>query len=110
CKIALPQHIELLAIDDSDLQEDAEYQGLMHFSGTIANNANFAQAYPLLELTLTDTADQPLLRKILSPGEYLPADANLKQGIAAGEETRVRLNLTIKDTAVAGYRVFIAYP
>ncbi|HEX5538570.1 MAG TPA: DUF3426 domain-containing protein [Methylophilaceae bacterium] len=110
CKIALPQQIELLTIDDSDLQEDAEYQGLMHFSSTIINNAQFAQAYPLLELTLTDTADQPLLRKIFPPSEYLPAGANLKQGITAGEEVRVRLNLTIKDTAVAGYRVFITYP
>lgn len=109
CEVGLPRQAELLAIDDSDLQEDAEYQGLMHFSGTIINNAAYAQAYPLLELTLTDVADQALLRRIFSANEYLPADADLSAGIAAQAELRVQLNLAISEAPVVGYRVFIAY-
>ena len=73
CTVELPRQIELLAIDDSDLQEDAERQGLIRLTSTIINNAAFAQAYPLLELTLTDTYDKPVLRHAFTPREYLPA-------------------------------------
>lgn len=109
CSVELPQQADLLAIDDSDLQEDAEYQGLMHFSSMIINNAAFAQAYPLLELTLTDVNDQALLRRSFSASEYLPHGTNIKAGLAPGQGVRVKLNLTVSDAPVAGYRVFITY-
>lgn len=109
CKVELPRQADLLAIDDSDLQEDAEYQGLIHFSSMIINNAAFPQAYPLLELTLTDVTDQPLLRRTFSASEYLPTGTDLKAGLAPKHEVRVKLNLTASDAPVAGYRVFITY-
>lgn len=109
CKVQLPQEVDLLAIDDSDLQEDSEYQGLMHFSSMIINNATFAQAYPLLELTLTDVADQPLLRRTFSASEYLPAKTDLQSGLAPGQSVRIKLDLTVSGSAIAGYRVFITY-
>jgi len=110
CTVELPKQIELLAIDDSDLQEDAKYQGLIHLSSTIINNAAFAQAYPLLELTLTDTYDKPVLRHAFTPREYLPAGTDISKGLAAGEEIRINLALTASGEAVAGYRVFVTYP
>jgi predicted Zn finger-like uncharacterized protein len=110
CTVELPKQIELLAIDDYDLQEDAKRQGLIHFSSTIINNAAFAQAYPLLELTLTDADDKPVLRHAFTPREYLPAGTDISQGLAAGEELHVSLALTASGEAVAGYRVFVTYP
>ena len=110
CQVPLPRQAELLAIDDSDLQEDAEYQGLLRFSSAIVNKAAFTQAYPLLELTLTDVADQPLLRRIFKPQEYLPAGTDIDAGLAANEEIRIELALSVGDTPLAGYRAFITYP
>lgn len=110
CKIELPSNPDLLAIDDSDLQEDAERQGLIRLSSTLINRAPYAQAYPLLELTLTDTDDKPLLRRTFTPSEYLPADSKISNGIAAGEEIHIKLALTAGDVPVAGYRVFVTFP
>lgn len=110
CQVPLPRQAELLAIDDSDLQEDAEYQGLLRFSSAIVNKAAFTQAYPLLELTLTDVADQPLLRRIFKPQEYLPAGTDIAAGLAANEEIRIELALSAGETPLAGYRAFITYP
>jgi predicted Zn finger-like uncharacterized protein len=109
CKLALPQHADLLTIDDSDLQEDAEREGLIHLSATLINNAPFVQAYPLLELTLTDKYDKAVIRRPFSAAEYLPG-VNTTGGIPPGEELRVRLALTVTDDAVAGYRLFVTYP
>lgn len=108
CTISLPQHAELLSIDDSDMQEDAERVGVIHLSATLINNAPFTQAYPLLELTLTDAYDKPVIRRALTVAEYLPGQDS-SQGILPGETVQIRLALTAGDTEVAGYRMFVTY-
>lgn len=109
CSIDLPKKIESIVIDDSDIQEDAEHAGLMRLSTTLINRADFNQAYPNLELTLTDVDDKPKLRRIFKPQEYLPANTNIAQGLAAGEELKVKLAMTTQGIVVAGYRVFVTY-
>lgn len=110
CTVELSRQIDLLTIDDSDLREDAERQGLIHLSSTIINNAPFAQAYPLLEFTLTDTYDKPVLRHAFAPREYLPTGTDISKGLAAGDKVHINLALTASGEAVAGYRVFVTYP
>lgn len=110
CTVGLPKNADQLVIDDSDLQEDAEHQGLIHLSSTLINHAPFAQAYPLLELTLTDTNDKPLLRRSFTPSEYLPTRTDISKGIPPDEEIHIKLALTADDAPVAGYRVFVTYP
>jgi predicted Zn finger-like uncharacterized protein len=110
CKVELPKDISLLLIDDSDLQEDAEHEDVIRLSTLLINNAPFAQAYPLLELTLTDKNDRPVLRRAFTASEYMAKGSDLDAGIPAGEELQIKLALTSGDIDVSGYRVFIAYP
>ena len=109
CTIELPKKIEFIIIDDSDIQEDADYKGLMRLSSTLINQANFNQAYPKLELTLTDVEDKPKLRRIFTPKEYLPEHADISKGLAPGEEVKIRLAMTTQGESVAGYRVYVSY-
>lgn len=110
CTVDLPQDITKLVIDDSDLQEDAEHEGVIRLNTVIINNAEFAQAYPLLELTLTDRNDRPVLRRAFTANEYLAKEVNLEAGIPGGEELQIKLALTSGDVNVSGYRVFVTYP
>jgi hypothetical protein len=109
CTVELPRQEKLLAIEDSDLQDDPEHEGVLVLVSLINNLAPYAQAYPLLELTLTDTFDKPVLRRTFTPQEYLSKDVALAQGIAAGGELHVRLNLGVAGTKPAGYRLIIKY-
>jgi predicted Zn finger-like uncharacterized protein len=109
CTIDLPKQIELIVIDDSDMQEDAEYSGLMRLTSTLINQAGFNQAYPNLELTLTDTEDIPKLRRIFKPNEYLPKNTDIAKGLAASEEIKVKLAITTAGELVAGYRLAVNY-
>lgn len=109
CKVELPMNADLIVIDDSDLQEDVDRQGLIHLYATLINTADHAQAYPLLELTLTDVNDKPLLRRVFKAEEYLPAGANIKRGVLSNEEINIKLSLTASGEAVAGYRLFVTY-
>jgi predicted Zn finger-like uncharacterized protein len=109
CEIALPKNLDLLTIDDSDMQEDENYQDVIKFTSLLINNANYAQAYPNIELTLTATDDQPVLRKIIQPSEYLKTNTDVAAGLSAREEVRVHLAINVKDLAVTGYRVLLVY-
>lgn len=109
CEVNLPKNLDLFTIDDSDMQEDEQYKDVIKFSSLLINNANHVQAYPNVELTLTDTAEQPVLRKLISPGDYLAANANVAVGIGPRDEVRINLAINVKDIAVAGYRVLLVY-
>jgi predicted Zn finger-like uncharacterized protein len=109
CEIPLPRNLDLLSIDDSDMQEDDSHQNIIKFSSILANNARFTQAYPNIELTLTSTDDEPVLRRIVKPNEYLKAGTDIYAGLGSREEMRVQLAINVKDLAVAGYRVQLVY-
>jgi predicted Zn finger-like uncharacterized protein len=109
CQVELPKNADLIAIDDSDLQEDADRRGLIHLYLSIINHAEYSQAYPLLELTLTDTYDKPLMRRTFKPEEYLSTGSDQKPGIAAKQAVRIKLSFTTDNHAIAGYRLFLTY-
>lgn len=109
CDIPLPRHGDLVSIESSDLQVDAARGGLLALSATLKNRAPYAQSWPLLELTLTDVRDQAVLRRVLTPADYLPASAD-PAAFPPNGEAGVRLWLEAKDVAAAGYRLYVFYP
>jgi len=110
CSVDLPRDIDQLVIYDSDMQEDADHQGVIHLSSSLINHQPYAQAYPLLELSLTDTRDKVVMRRTFTPAEYLPADRNATNGIPPNDEIRIKLSITAGDVVTAGYRVYVTYP
>ncbi|HWU34240.1 MAG TPA: zinc-ribbon and DUF3426 domain-containing protein [Methylovorus sp.] len=109
CTIELPKDASKLVIDDANLLEDSEYEGLLVLTSTLVNQAQHVQAYPRLELTLTDANDQPVLRRTFKPAEYLPAGVVQENGIAAGKELPIKLLITADHQNVSGYRLFVNY-
>jgi len=109
CEIDLPKNLDFFVLDDSDMQEDYEHKNVIKFSSQLINNAPYAQAYPNIEVTLTDTADQPVLRRTIKPSEYLTSEINVDAGINSGEELRIKLSINVADIAVAGYRILLLY-
>jgi predicted Zn finger-like uncharacterized protein len=113
CEVPLPRRPELMSIDSSELQADAKREGLIVLNAVIRNRARFPQDYPALELTLTDEADRPVLRRVLAPTEYLEQarrDELVRQGIAGGTEAVLRVFLDTSRTRATGYRLYLFYP
>ena len=109
CEIKLAQNLNLLTIDDSDMQESDDYEDVISFSSVLINNANYVQDYPNIELTLTDTQDQPVLRKLVTPKEYLTKNIQVEAGMDARQELRLNLVIDASELTVAGYRVLLVY-
>jgi len=105
--LPLPRHVDLVAIEMSDLQSD-KARGLLVLQATLRNRARFDQEWPCLELTLTDTHDEVVSRRVLKAADYLPAKID-PRAFAGNSEVGLRLWLESKQAA-AGYRLFIFYP
>lgn len=113
CEVRLPRRPDLMSIDSSELQADPRRQGIIVLHAVLKNRARFAQDYPALELTLTDDAERPVLRRVLAPREYLEtarAAELLAQGIAPGGEAPLRVYLHSDRPSATGYRLYLFYP
>lgn len=109
CTLNLPADITQLTIDDADMQEHAQREGALVFSSVLINHGTLPQALPAIEITLTNTADQPVIRKRLQPQDYLPAGQDANMGIAPQQELRVNSLLGVNAQQVAGFRVALSY-
>lgn len=114
CDIPLPQRAELMSIESSDLQADSTNPGVMVLSATLRNRAPFAQMPPALELTLTDTQDQPVARRVLTAADYFarsgPALASGNALFPAGAELPVKVFFEASALKATGYRLYLFYP
>ncbi|HWI82666.1 DUF3426 domain-containing protein [Ramlibacter sp.] len=107
CRIGPPRDIDAIAIDSSSfnkLRPDA-----YRLQVTLKNRARTEVAMPALELTLTDSDEQPVLRRVL-----MPADLAARAAIAPASDWSGTVALGVADNAVAGrvagYRVLAFYP
>ncbi len=110
CTLGLPQFSELLSIESSDLQADPNRPGLIVLTAILRNRAPFTQAYPMLELTFTDTQDHMVARRVFTAAEYLASNANPNNGMQANSEFTTKLYIDSDDLKPAGYRLFLFYP
>jgi predicted Zn finger-like uncharacterized protein len=108
--IPLSRHAELISIETSDLQADPTRSNLLILQATLRNRAGYAQAYPLLELSLTDTLDSPIARRVFQPTEYLSPQPPPGQAFPANTDIAVRLWVEAREINAAGYRLYVFYP
>jgi len=110
CDLPLPRRIELMSIEASDLQADTNNSNVMVLSATLKNRAAFEQQLPLLELTLTDAQDQPVVRRVLAAQDYLGKNAAAKTGFAANTEIAIKVFIEGSQVKATGYRLYLFYP
>jgi len=107
CRISAPRQIEALAIESSSFTSVKPGVYVLH--AVLKNAVPLELATPALEISLTDTQDQALLRKVL-----LPMDVFGKPQISGSSELSVNLPLGVQSDAVvtkiAGYKLLAFYP
>jgi predicted Zn finger-like uncharacterized protein len=131
CRVGPLRQIEAIVIDSSSFNKVNE-AGVYRLNFALKNTGAAAVAMPSLEVTLTDSQDQPMLRSVLAPGQFGAGSAGGL--LAAGAEFSGVLNLQLATNAtpldstptnlmpsnaaaspsaamrVAGYRLLAFYP
>jgi predicted Zn finger-like uncharacterized protein len=110
CEVGLPAKVSLVGIEASDLHPDNEHPGRLGLTATLKNRAPFAQQFPHLELTLTDTADKAIARKVMAPADYLPRRTAFAEGMPPNADIMVVVGIDPGEMAASGYRLYLFYP
>lgn len=108
CTVSPLRNIEAITIDSSSFVKLREDAYSLNF--TLKNTAATALALPAIELTLTDSLDQAIVRRV-----FLAPELGFKLAtLAAGFEWPASLALAVTSTdlprPVAGYRLIAFYP
>lgn len=109
CSMALPRDAGAITIETSDLNRQPAGDDMFVLSATLINAAPTAQAYPHLELTLTNAQDKAVVRRVFAPEEWL-ATAPPDTGFGAHSELAVEVNFAAQGVNAAGYRLYAFYP
>lgn len=110
CSLPLAQDADSMSIETSELKIDPDHPKMLVVVAALRNRARFPQAYPALELTLTDAQDATVSKRKIMPDEYLARGADVAAGIAPNAEVTVRLSVGADDGRAAGYRLYLYYP
>jgi predicted Zn finger-like uncharacterized protein len=116
CVIEPFKNIDAFKIDSSSFQKsqqtsaDTTQGENFALKLAIKNNTELAVAMPAVELTLTDTNDKPVLRRVLLTKELgFSGDTLSANGDWTGTVAVVVMPSSTK-TAISGYRVLLFYP
>jgi predicted Zn finger-like uncharacterized protein len=108
CRVELPAQIENLAIETGELQ--ALGSNVYSLTTQLRNQGTLVQAWPNIELALTDANDKPLLRRVFTPAEYLAPATRAGTGFAARAEQPVKLHFQLDQLKPSGYHLAVFYP
>jgi predicted Zn finger-like uncharacterized protein len=107
CTVPRPLRPDLTSIETSELTPEDDH---LLLTVLLKNRAPFVLDYPHLELTLTGSRDEALIRKVLTPQEYLPVGRDPAQGFPARRTVDIQLQLAATGVAPLGYRLYLFYP
>ncbi|MES2151352.1 MAG: DUF3426 domain-containing protein [Pseudomonadota bacterium] len=108
CRVELPAQIEQLTIEPGELQTLSA--STFALNTLLRNQGSLTQAWPHIELTLIDDADKPLLRRVITPADYLAPGAPAAKGFAAHSEQPVKLYFELSQLKASGYHIAVFYP
>ncbi|MDI1244240.1 MAG: zinc-ribbon and DUF3426 domain-containing protein [Rhodoferax sp.] len=109
CHIAPVQRIEDLVIDSAEFHQLGRETFELRF--VVKNKARFELALPAIELTMTDMADRPVLRRVFTSVDL---GANKQGSVAAGAvwsaSVYLRVSAEASGVRALGYRLLAFYP
>jgi len=97
-----PDQIRLIS---RDMHTHPTRAGILVLSLTFVNLAPDRQAFPRVQITLLDSANQPVARRRLEPSEYLRPGADIASGLASGTLLPVLIELADPGERASGFEV-----
>lgn len=108
CRVGPPRRIDAIAIDSSGFTKVRADSYRLTFS--LKNRAAQPVAIPALELTLTDTQDQAVIRRVLTARELGATSETIAPAAQWSGAASLVLDVPGNGSRIAGYRLLAFYP
>ncbi|KGC55940.1 hypothetical protein DM56_1565 [Burkholderia mallei] len=109
CAVTPPRAIDGLRLDASDLRQ-LDGPRLLELKVPLTNRYRVALAYPSIELTLLDEANNITARRVLAPRDYVCPGMRVEAGMPAGATQTMIVRIDTDGIAASNFRVQIFYP
>jgi predicted Zn finger-like uncharacterized protein len=110
CHVGWPTRADLLAVIGTELQA-IPGTDVLELTAVVRNRAGFKVALPAIEVTLTDTANRTIARKVFAPVDYLASagepSSRIDDGLGAGSDYTIRVAFEARGITAVG---FVVYP
>ena len=110
CNVGWPTRADLLAVVGTELQA-IPGTDVLELTAVIRNRASFKVALPAIEVTLTDTTNRTLARKVFAPVDYLVSagepSSRIDDGLGASSDLTVHVAFEARGINAVG---FVVYP
>jgi hypothetical protein len=87
CALPLRHDASTLQLLSRDIRPHPSVPGALIISATLRNDASFVQAFPTVEITLSDLDEKRIAMRRFQPREYRGDTRALGAGLAAGAST-----------------------
>ena len=110
CDMPLPRETASMVLIDSNLTPLPRPEQFL-LEAVVENRAGFAQAWPYLELTLTDAIGRAILRRVLTPTEWAAIDTPKERaGMPPQDRQTLRLPLAVDGANPQNYTLRLFFP
>lgn len=110
CNVGWPTRAELLAVVGTELQA-IPGTDVLELTAVVRNRASFRVALPAIEVTLTDTTNRTLARKVFAPVDYLVSagepSSRIDDGLGSSSDLTIRVAFEARGINAVG---FVVYP
>lgn len=93
CALPLRHETAQLTLLARDVRPHPSVKHALVISATLANQAAFPQAYPTVEISLSDADDNRIAMRRFRPEDYVSDSTALKRGMPGGASTELRFEV-----------------
>jgi len=93
CDMPLQRDVQRIVLTKRIVESDPNHANALLIDATLVNNADFPQAYPILEIRFSDLNNQLVAGRRFKPKEYLPAGTALQAGMAPHQPVHLVLEI-----------------
>lgn len=105
CTLTPPQDINLIDLVEARVAPHPKFNKALRIRATLVNRASFAQAFPTMEVTLSDNSGQVIARRAFKPAEYLEKSRTENELMPPNVAIPVLLDVTHPDNRALGYEI-----
>lgn len=105
CELTPPQDINLIDLMEARVAPHPKFNKALRIRATLVNRASFAQAFPTMEVTLSDNSGQVIARRAFKPVEYVEKTRVDGELMPPNVAIPVLLDVTHPDNRALGYEI-----
>ena len=103
---SLPQQVDLSQIElvNRDVRQHPRVDEALLVNATLSNQADFAQPYPVLEVSFTDPGGNSVAMRRFRPQEYIDDASAVRSGMPPGEPVSIMLEIQDPGESAVSYQ------